>query len=324
MWIYQSLVDMNVNIERSQFVTSNSKVFHFEGDMLGYCCEGDIEINRWDLSQIIAQAVGECEIIYGDAITQIGEKVHFEKGEPREFDLVIGADGINSRVRRLVFGPDSQFVKELGVHFCIFPIPNVFNLDRSEIAYFDKGKFVAAYAVNGHSLAAFAFKPKENLPRENLKALFEEQFKGLGWEIPRLVAAMKESDDCYFDRIAGVRMPIWSKGRVALVGDAAHAAAGIGTSLAMVGAYVLAEKIAQANGDYTTAFAEYENAIRKFVEQGQEMSDSHYQFWKGDSSWLIRFQLYLMKMLPGRFIRFLTKRGRQQMKAAANAYTLDR
>jgi 2-polyprenyl-6-methoxyphenol hydroxylase-like FAD-dependent oxidoreductase len=324
MGIHQSLIDANVNIERSQFVTSNFKIFHFDGDMLGYCCEGDIEINRWDLSQIIAEAVGEVEIIYDDSITKLDEKIHFEKGESRKFDLVIGADGINSTVRKLAFGTDAQFVREVGVHFCIFPIPNIFKLERSEILYFDKGKFVAAYAVNGHSLAAFAFKPgKDRISRENLKGLFEEQFKNLGWEIPRLVTAMKESGDCYFDRLAQVRMPTWSNGRVALVGDAAYAAAGIGTSLAMVGAYVLAREIAQANGDYMTAFARYEKSIRKFIEKGQDMSASHYQLWKGDSSWLIKCQLYLMKVLPDKFIRFLTKRGRQRMKKTANAYTLE-
>lgn len=325
MGIYQSLIDANVNIVRSQFVTSNFKIFHFEGDMLGYCCEGDIEINRWDLSQIIAKAVGEIEIIYNDSISKLDEKrVHFEKGDSREFDLVIGADGINSAVRKLAFGSDSQFVKELGVHFCIFPIPNIFKLERSEIVYFDKGKFVAAYAVNGHSLAAFAFKPeKDKLPHENLKALFEAQFNNLGWEIPRLITAMKESEDCYFDKLAQVRMPMWSNRRVALVGDAAYAASGIGTSLAMVGAYALAREIARANEDYITAFSNYEKSIRKFIEKGQDMSESHYQLWKGDSSWLIKCQLYLMKMLPGKFIRFLTQRGRQQMKEAANAYTLE-
>lgn len=324
MGIYQSLIDANVNIERSQFVTSDFKIFDFEGDILGYCCEGDIEINRWDLSQIIAKGVGEIEIIYDDSITKIDERVYFEKGAPRAFDLIIGADGINSTVRRLVFGPDSQFVREPGVHFCIFPIPNIFNLERSEIVYFDRGKFVSAYAVNGHSLAAFAFKPgKGKPPRENLKALFEAEFQNLGWEIPKLIAAMKESDDCYFDKLAQVRMPTWSNGRVALVGDAAYAASGIGTSFAMVGAYVLAREIAAANGDYRTAFAKYEKSIRKFIEKGQGMSESHYQLWKGDSSWLIKCQLYLMKMLPRKFIRFLTQRGRQQMKEAANAYILE-
>lgn len=186
---------------------------------------------------------------------------------------------------------------------------------------------VSAYAVNNDSLACLAFKSeKEKLFREeNLKEVFEEQFKNEGWEIPRLIDAMKESDMCYFDSIAQVRMPSWSKGRVALVGDAAHAASGIGTSLAMMGAYVLAREIGQSNGDYATAFAQYENAIRKFVEQGQDMAQSHLKILaKGDSSWLIKFQLYLMKMLPGKFIQFLTKWGRWQMKKAANAIILDK
>ena len=324
MGIYQAIIDANVNLEQSKFVTADLKVFQFEGDILGHCSEGDIEINRWDLSQIISKVVGEIEIIYNDSITKLDERVHFEKMEPRKFDLVIGADGLHSKVRKLTFGDDSKFFREYGIHFCVFPISNIFELERSEIVYFDKGKLVSAYAVNNHSLACLAFKSEgDKLPHGDIKAIFEEQFKNLGWEIPRLIAAMEASSDCYFDSITQVRMPNWSKGRVALVGDAAHAASGIGTSLAMVGSYVLARELGRSNGDYITAFASYEKSIRKFIEKGQDMSQSNLQVLvKGDSSWLIKCQLYVMKMLPGTFIRLFTKWGRWQMKKAANAIAL--
>lgn len=324
MGIYQALFDANVNLERSKFVTSDFTEFQFEGDILGHCSNGDIEINRWDLSQIIAKALGEIEIIYNDSITKLDEEVHFEKLVPQKFDLVIGADGLNSKVRKLAFGDDSKFVREYGVHFCVFPVSNIFKLEREEIVYFDKGKLVTAYAIDPHSLACLAFKSEKEIRNENLKEVFEDQFKSYGWEIPRLIAAMKESRDCYFDTLAQVRMPHWSKGRVALVGDAAHAASGIGTSLAMVGAYVLAREIGRSNGDYMTAFAKYEKSIRKFIEIGQDMAQSNLQLLtKSDSSWLIKCQLSIMKRMPGSFIRLFSKWGRWRMKKAANAIVLD-
>lgn len=325
MGIYQALLDANVNLERSQFVTPDLKVFHFEGDILGHCSADDIEINRWDLSQIIAKVVGEIEIVYNDSILKLDEMVYFEKMEPRKFDLVIGADGIHSQVRKLAFGEDVKFLREYGIRFCVFPISNIFNLERSEVVYFNKGKLVSAYAVNGHSLACLAFKSERNRPSHgNLKELFEEQFTHLGWEIPRLITAMHESSDCYFDSVSQIRMPSWSKGRVALVGDAAHAASGIGTSLALVGAYVLAREIEQSNGDYRAAFTRYENSIRKFIEKGQDLSQSNLQvLTKGDSSWLMKYQLSLMKLLPGAFIRLFSKWGRWQMKQAANSIRLE-
>ncbi|MBS0625161.1 MAG: FAD-dependent monooxygenase [Verrucomicrobia bacterium] len=322
MGIYPDLLNANVKLKRSQFVTPDLKVFEFEGDILGHPSEEDLDVNRWDLSQIIAMACGEIEIIYGDSIVQIEEKVHFEKMSPRTFDIVVGADGIHSNVRKLVFGDESTFLKEYGVHFCVFPIPNLFNLDRSEIVYFDKGKLVSAYAAENHSFACLAFKSENNLlPRENLKSIFEERFKNTGWEIPRFVAAMKESNDCYFDTVAQIRMPAWSKGNVVLVGDAAHAASSIGTSLAIVGAYILAQEI---EGDYPTAFARYEKSMRKFVERGQNLAQSNLQIIaNAESSWLIKLQLYLMKLLPEKFIRLSSKWERWQMKRAANSLKLD-
>lgn len=324
MGIYQTLVDENVNIKRATLITPDLKMFEFESDILGFCSPGDIEVNRYDLCQILSKAVGEIEIIYNDSIIRLDEKVYFEKMEPREFDVVIGADGLHSKVRKLAFGEDSQFLIDNRVRFCVFPISNIFGLNRSEIVYFDKGKFAAAYAVNNHSFACLAFKAeKDKLLDENSKSVFEELFKDLGWEIPRLISAMKESSDCYFGSTSQTRMPIWSRGRVALVGDAAYSAQGIGTSLAIVGAYVLAREMGEANGDYALAFSRYEKSIRKFVEKGQNVSQSNHAILeKGDSSWLIKCQLYVMKILPGQFVRLFTQWGRWRQKKAANAITL--
>ncbi len=320
MGIYQDLLEANVNLARSKIVFSDHKVFEFDGDVLGYSSEGDIEVNRWDLAQILSKKTAKIEIHYGDSITKIdGKTVHFEKMEPREFDIVFGADGQYSNVRRLAFGEDSKFLKRYGISFCVFPIPNIFALERSEIVYFDKGKLATAYAVGDYSYACLAFKSEdETLSPHNLKVeVFEKQFQGVDWEAPRLISLMKESNDCYFNSIAQVRMPCWSKGRVALIGDAAHSVQGMGTSLAMVGAYVLAREIDESNGDYTLAFNEYEKNMRKFVEAAQVLAEAN-QHAFGGSSIRMKLQLYLMKILPKKTIQYFIKRGKKKMKEVAN------
>lgn len=325
MEIYQDLVDANINLEGSKLVTPNLKTFEFEGDILGHCSEGDIEVNRWDLVQILSRAVGEIEIIYDDSITMIDKVVYFERAEPREFDLVIGADGLYSNVRRLAFGEDSEFLRKYGIHFCVFPMNNIFDLDHAEIVYLDKGKFVAAYAADHHSYACLAFRSEEEtLSSKNLTDEFEKEFEDLGWEIPRLIHEMKNSDNCYFNSIAQVRMPYWSKGRVVLVGDAAYAASAMGTSLSMVGAYVLAREIKESKGEYNIAFNKYEQSIRNFVEDAQDLAESNHQLLAGnESSIKMTLQVYLMRILPKKFIQFITKRGREQMRKVANSFVLE-
>lgn len=324
MGIYQDLLEANVNLERSKFVSSDHSIFEFDGDILGNSSEGEIEINRWDLAQILSKEVGEIEIIYDDSITKIDEKrVYFEKMKPREFDIVIGADGQYSNVRRLAFGEDSKFLKRYGIQFCVFPIPNIFELDRCEIVYFDNRKLVTAYAVGNHSYACLAFKSEDEVfPLDNLKAVFERQFQDLDWEVPSLISLMKDSNDCYFNSIAQVRMPCWSKGRIALIGDAAHSVQAMGTSLAMVGAYVLARELDESNGDYLLAFDKYEKTMRKHVEAAQDLAEANQKAFTG-SSMRMKFQLYLMKILPKKIIQYLTEKGRKQMKEVANGLTLE-
>lgn len=324
MGIYQDFLEANVNLVRSKFVSSDQKVFEFDGDILGRSSKGDIEINRWDLAQILSKKVGEIEIIYDDSITNIdGRMVHFEQMKPREFDIVIGADGQYSNVRRLVFGEDAVFLKKYGIQFCVFPIPNIFELERCEIVYFDKGKLATAYAVGNHSYACLAFKSEEEIfPSDNLQAVFEKEFQGLGWEVPLLISLMKESKDCYFNSIAQVRMPCWSKGRVALIGDAAYPVQGMGTSLAMIGAYVLAREIDESNGDYTIAFERYEKAMRNLVEASQDLAENYQQAFR-QSSIRIKIQLYLMRILPKRIIQYFNEKGKKQMKEVANSLILE-
>lgn len=325
MGIYQDLLEANVNLVKSKFICSDQKIFEFDGDILGHSSAGEIEINRWDLAQIIAKKVGEIEIIYDDSITKIeGKEVYFEKMGPKEFDIIVGADGQYSNVRRLIFGEDSKFLKRYGIQFCVFPIPNIFELDRCEIVYFDNGKLATAYAVGNHSYACLAFKAKDEIfTQDNLMATFEKHFRGLDWEeIPHLISLMNGSKDCYFNSIAQVRMPFWSKGNVTLIGDAAHSVQSMGTSLAMVDAYVLARELEAFNGDYNVAFDSYEKTMRKHVEAAQDLAEANQQAFT-ESSMRMKLQLYLMKILPKRIIQYFNEKGKKQMKAVANALTLE-
>lgn len=324
MGIYRDLLDANVNLVRSKFVFPDHKVFEFEGDLLGHSSEGEIEVNRWDLAQILSKKAEGIEIIYDDSITKIdGKKVHFEKMEPREFDIVVGADGQFSNVRRLAFGDDGEFLRRYGIQFCVFPLPNIFDLDRCEIVFFDQGKLATAYAVGDHSYACLAFKSEEEtIPPERLKAEFEKHFQGLGWEIPRLISLMKESSDCYFNSIVQVRMPSWSKGRAVLVGDAAHSVQSMGTSLAMVGPYVLARELAEASGDYTLAFDRYEKALRNLVQAAQDLAEENQAAFT-ESPLKMKLQFYLMKILPKRLLQYLNEKGKKKMKELANRLTLE-
>jgi 2-polyprenyl-6-methoxyphenol hydroxylase-like FAD-dependent oxidoreductase len=327
MGIYSDLVKNNVNIQKSQVVTSDLKVLEFDDDVLGHSSEGDIEVNRWDLCKIISKVTSGVKIVYGDSITQIDSEsgvVSFEKMAEKRFDLVIGADGTYSNVRRLVFGDHSQFLRETGLHFCVFPTDNFLKLSDTEIVYLEKGKFMAAYAVKESSYACLTFHGVERrLIADDRKQIFKKKFADIGWRASDFVYGMQASDQCYFGSINQIRMKKWHKGRVALVGDAAHAAHGIATSMAMVGSYVLAKEIMKAGGDAEVAFQNYEERLREFVENGQNLSESNYKMLRDGDSWWVKFQLFLMQKMPKSFLGYLTKKGKARMKKAANAIDLD-
>ena len=246
----------------------------------------DIEVRRGDLAAALYDATRD-DVTYrfGDSIEALDEdadgvEVTFRSGLRRRFDLVIGADGLHSRTRALAFGPEEQFHRYLGYCFAGFTMPNPLGLSHEGVMWNAPGRAAALYAVGDHPQVhgflnfalpepPFATFRDPAAQRELVAAVFADD----GWEVPDMVRAMRTADDLFFDVISQIRMPAWSRGRVALVGDAAYAPSfltGQGSSLALVGAYMLAGALATAR-DHGTAFADYERGTRGFVEQNQAL-----------------------------------------------------
>lgn len=274
---------------------------------------GELEILRGDLAGIFHEATrATTEYIFDDSIegmeqSDTGVDVQFESGRRRGFDLVVGADGLHSRVRAVGFGEESRFVRYLGYYVSIFTVPNYMKLDHSGLYYGTLGKKVGVFCGgDGREAKASFFFATEPLrcdrrDTEQQKAVLREHFQHEGWEAPRLLELMESAPDFYFDSLSQVKMESWSAGRAVLLGDAAWCASplsGMGTGMAVVGAYVLAGELAEAGGDYGAAFASYERLMREFVQKCQGLAD-------GGTDWFIPrtpFRLWLSnqmwKILP--------------------------
>jgi 2-polyprenyl-6-methoxyphenol hydroxylase-like FAD-dependent oxidoreductase len=256
----------------------------------GYIAE--IEILRGDLSRVLHDATRDrVEYVFGDRIGELtqdadGVDVTFAGGDRRRFDLVIGADGLHSALREMVFGPRERFIRHLGLVLAFYSVPNEFGLDRWLIDYQDSesGRSAGlrplpdatrAMAMLSFPAADFAVDHRDV---DAQKRLLRERMAGLAWLTPRILAHLDDTPDFYLDQVAQVVMDRWSSGRVGLLGDAAFCSSpmsGGGTGLALVGAYLLAGELATAGWDPEAGFAGYEARMRSFVEANQEIGRLH-------------------------------------------------
>ena len=232
---------------------------------------------------------GRVETFFNDQISEIDEhddgvRITLQSGAQHDVDIVVGADGLHSQVRKLVFGPEDRFEKDLGYRFAVFESSGYTPRDEDTyVIHSATSRQTARFALrDGRTLFLLVFKKElmkgiEPGSTAETHALLRSVFADAGWESAPILAAMDTADDLYFDRVSQIRMPSWRRGRVVLVGDAGMAVsflAGEGAGLAITEAYVLAGELARANGDHQSAFTAYENRLRPFIEGKQNTAEN--------------------------------------------------
>lgn len=279
-----------------------------------------VSLPRGELAALIFEQIKDkVKAMFGDGIAQLEEKadkvhVTFERGGERDFDLVIGADGLHSRVRELAFGPQEKFEKYLGCKVAAFEVEGYRPRDELiYVMYTEVGQQVARFAMRGDRtmfLFTFADPAGNGEPAGNVaaqKELLRKHFGQSGWECRRILEALEASGDLYFDRVSQIQMGneagSWTRGRVSLVGDAAFCVsllAGQGTSLAMAAAYVLAGELRRAQGDHATAFARYQELFAPLIRQKQTAALRMINFFAPRSRWslFLRNQVLRMMAIP--------------------------
>ncbi|MER7078385.1 2-polyprenyl-6-methoxyphenol hydroxylase [Saccharopolyspora kobensis] len=272
----------------------------------------EIEILRGDLADVLHEATRhDVEYRFGRTITGIeqtrdGMTASFTSGPPESFDVVVGADGLHSGVRSLVFGPESRYLRDLGFLMAFFTVPNRLGLDHWMLSYAEpkRGAMIRSIRDNREAMALLCV-PGSSADHDHRdpagqKALLREGMRHAKWEVPWLLEQMDGAPDFHCDSCSQVCMPSWSAGRVVLLGDAAYCSSplsGQGTTLALVGAYVLAGELAAAD-DHATAFAAYEAKMRDFVAMNQQLGADNAKHAAASSRFGIWVQHQMIRLLP--------------------------
>ena len=274
-----------------------------------------VTVGRGDLSRVLFDKLqGRTEIIFDNEIVGLQEQadcvqVRLKHGDHRQFGLVIGADGLHSSVRRLAFGPQHQFEKQLGYVVAAFEVHGYRPRDEDiYLMYGQPGRMLGRFTLHeDRTLFLFVFAAdREALPAmlEQQKAMMRETYRDGKWECPRILDKLDRTQQLYFDRVGQIKMESWSRGRVALVGDSAFCVsllAGQGSALAMISAYVLAGELAKAGGHYKEAFGRYEGILRGYIGNKQQGAERFAAVFAPKTQWGLSFRNQVIKAfaIPG-------------------------
>ena len=234
------------------------------------------------LDMLFDQVKADVEFVFNDSIAKVEETVDevnvtFACGGQRSFSLLLGCDGTHSTVRKMCFGAESSFLLFLQTYFSLTIVDKLLIPENTAQLFSTPGKTIMINAYHGKTDIAFAFFSAEEVPyerrdRDGQKQMIRDHFESAGWRTHELLREMDRCDDFYFDKLCQTRMPAWTKGRVALVGDAGYCpspAAGMGGSMALLGAAALADAFRRHPDDFETAFEEYDRSLRPMVEEIQ-------------------------------------------------------
>jgi 2-polyprenyl-6-methoxyphenol hydroxylase-like FAD-dependent oxidoreductase len=259
------------------------------------------EIHRDDLLDVLCGAIeGDVELRFNRSIAAIEERPEavsatFSDGSQQEFALICGCDGNRSNTRKLVFGDGEQFTHFMGGYLYLKVVPDTGLLEPNSSEVFAvPGRMAMLNGYDDRTDIGFGFRTAGEIRydyrnKDQQRRLIKEHFSGLNWKVPDMLARMGEDNDFYFDRISQIRMPTWSHGRITLVGDAGYCVspfAGLGGSMAIIGAGRLADALARHPDNHAAAFYAYEEGLRPFVEQVQERAaiDSVQMLVPGDEA----------------------------------------
>ena len=250
---------------------------------------GELEVLRADLSRVLYEHSRErAAYRFGDSIAGLrehvgGVDVRFESGLEETYDLVIGADGMHSVVRRLAWSAERVTERHLGYYVAGWEVPNTMGISGDGLHYNVPGRLASVGPDRRDPALAqtlFVIRSPElrynRRDQDEQKAIVREHFADLGWHVPALLDGLPAATELYFDSISRVHVDRWSNGRLVLLGDAGYGATfgALGTGTAVVGAYVLAGELARAGGDYQAAFGRYEARLRKAVSTTQDGSQA--------------------------------------------------
>lgn len=276
-----------------------------------------VTLARSDLARLLFQNMEDStEVLFGDEIVALEEhpdcvEVNFRHAPMRRFDLVVGADGLHSNVRKLAFGPEESFERRLGYIAAAFEVPGYRPRDEEVyVIYGRAGKMLARFALHDdRTLFLFVFASERDIPVASLdlgaqKRILHEQFGGELWECRHILAELDRAQDLYFDRVSQITVESWSRGRVVLVGDAAFCISltgGQGSALAMIAAYVLAGELGKAHGAHERAFHLYEQTLRPFIVSKQRAAERFAAAFAPRTRWglWLRNQVIRAAAIPG-------------------------